>query len=295
MTAGCWVLSATLLLSSGAVSTRINLVDFGQVVRFAGLKEGRPEGRPIERGPDGWEAWKSDDCQYMIGVEWDEPRELAEVNIEFRHAIANREKIEVQYWAETRSKTQPADSDERGGRWVTAQIADWWAGDRDVSFSFKPASQDEPGSGAPNVTWRRTRHLRFLLGKSDLPPVRYIRSYGPAKSAQGTFAIRLEAGSDLRSPIDVDVVNGYLLEDGNTSAQSTQVNSPAELRIRYAPGATGDPNRTRVTLSNGGEPSGTFLPIQVVKQGTARLERIGVVVEYKRASSQTASRPSGLE
>src|SRR5262245_9425235 len=186
---------------------RINLVDSAQVVRYEGDSPATLPAHPLERGPDGYDAWVGPDGQYMIGVEWDAPRDLAEVNIEFRHAIANREGIRVQYWQEDwpvhdgQKTSRPAH-----GRWTTAK-ADWWAGDRDVTFSFVPYHQEQPGKDAPDFRYRRTRRLRFLLGKKELPPVRYLKAYGPTVALEATFALSFDAGSTVRPPVRLSIIN----------------------------------------------------------------------------------------
>jgi hypothetical protein len=265
---------------------RINLTDFGQVVQFSEPGNNIPKAAPLDRGTDGWEAYRAKDGQYMIGVEWDEPRDVAEANIEFRHAIANREKIKVQYYQY--HKPDSGKSDE--GNWTTAKVAEWWAGDRDISFTFTPLSEERPDQKGSDVTYRRTSRIRFVLGKDDLPPVRYIRVYGPNKSAEATFEVQIPADR-LKPPFQVSVVNGNLIEvdeaEKRTTTRSVKFESaPLTLRISYAKGDAETPTRTQVTIGGEGdtlEPV-MFSPVDVVAKGKLALDK-GVVIKYRKADS----------
>jgi len=285
--------------ASLAADDRINLADFARVVRYEGRSPETLEVRAIEQGPDGWPAWQGEDGQYMIGVEWDEPREVAEVNIEFRHAIANREEIQVQYWQDhwpsvKRCGWAPLD-DPFHGRWVTAQW-EWWAGDRDVSLAFVPYNQEQPGDNAPGVGYRRTYRLRFLCGRSELPPVRHLRAYGPDKPAEASFDIRLDQDRRLTPPLVVSAVNGYVLgDDGSTTMPSARLDdAPASIRVRYHEGALETASRTVVTIREHRDSSRglSFLPAEAVKYGIIRIPCLGVVIAHRGSSKDLQA---GLE
>src|SRR5512143_3268147 len=76
------------VLMPAATDQRINLADFARVVKFVSDTPARLEVQELETGPDGWPVWTGEGGQSMIGIEWDEPRDIAEAEIEFRHAIA---------------------------------------------------------------------------------------------------------------------------------------------------------------------------------------------------------------
>ncbi|UCD27916.1 MAG: hypothetical protein JSV03_12535, partial [Planctomycetota bacterium] len=261
----------------------INLVDFARVVEYSGETPETFEARELIRGTDGWDAWQGEEGQYMIGVEWDEPRDVAEVNIEFRHAIADRYKIRVQYFRTGWPYSEQNDAFH--GRWVTAK-ADWWAGDRDVSFAFVPYKQEQPGKDAPGMCYRRTYRLRFLLGDRELPPVRYIRAYGRNESVEAEFDIRFDDDNVIvKPPLDVSVVNGSLLEEDADSTTQTSflLASPGSIRVRYFERDLQTATRTVVTLRNSYEEMNglSFLPAEVVKYGTIRIPSLGVVIEHR--------------
>ncbi len=265
----------------------INLVDFAQVVEFTGDSPQTYGTRRLVRGGDGWPAWRGPDGRFMIGVEWDEPRDLAEVNIEFRHAIAEREKISVQYWR-SGVPTEEADgaaesSDCFHGEWVTART-DWYAGDRDVTFEFLPEEDNGRQNGSPRF-FHRTCRLRFILGERDLPAVRYLRAYGPCPAAVADLEIRLERDSPLRLPLEAQAVNGGLL-DKQGREQDEEVVFDAEpmvLRVRYADGDMVTATRTIVTVreKDGCKGGFSFVPAEVVERGIVRVPSLGAVVTHR--------------
>jgi hypothetical protein len=280
------VIAIAVLLYPAAADQQINLADFGRVVKFDGDSPATFEVRELESGVDGWPVWTGPDGQSMIGVEWDQPRELAEVEIEFRHAIADRDRIRVQYFQPHPPTTQPSAGpsidDPFHGQWVTAK-ADWWAGDRFVGFAFAPMNEESPGRGLPADATRKTRRLRFLLGvrKQELPAVRYLRAYGPARTVEAAFDIRLDRLSPLRSPLRATVLNGLLVESDGTTGHSTFLESePLRLRTRFAAADTAGPNRTIVTLADdtNASISFSFLPAEAVERGVLQVPALGATI-----------------
>lgn len=265
---------------------RIDLAEFGRVVQYSGDTPETLQARVLERGVDGWEAWKGPNGQYVIALEFDEPRDLREVGIEFRHAVADRHRVKVQYfrsgWPEE-GKDGRAATNPSHGEWVTAK-ADWWAGDRDVNFAFAPYNEEQPGPNSPDVCHRRTSRVRFLLGDRELPPVRYIHAYGPAPAAEGRFELRFDTGSKMRPPLDASVVNGFVLEGkGRVPAMETTIeDAPAELLVRYARGDLETPTRTIVKLRQLNEPRHdcSFVPAEVAKRGKVRIASLGLTISY---------------
>ncbi|HOW72952.1 MAG TPA: hypothetical protein PKY77_20320 [Phycisphaerae bacterium] len=271
------------------VGEAVNLADFARVVKYLGDSPETLQVRELEQGSEGWEPWRGDDNEYMIGLEWDEPRDVCLVEIEFRHAISDRDKIRVQYfqdhWPSAETGGWAGVDDPFHGKWVTAK-ADWWAGDRDVTFAFLPYDQEQPGDGAPDVIYRRTYRLRFLLGKREieLPAVRYFRVYGPRKTLSAKFNIRFEPRGKLRLPLDVSVVNGGIIDRlvGDTTIQSWVLNrEPTSLEVNYLEDLE-TPSRTVVTLRSPEDPlvGMSFLPAEVVKHGIMRVPSMGMVIAH---------------
>ncbi len=310
LNAAVLVLTLAAALPSAVAKERINLVDFGRVVELPNVpSQPTTDEQALPQGPEGWEPVLEPDGEYTIGVEWDEPRDISEVNIEFRHAIANREQIRVQYWKSqapqgkqgTRAAGKPS-----AGKWMTPKT-EWWAGDRDVSFAFGPQDIETPNGSKRGPVYRRTTRIRFLCGKADdLPAVRFLRAYGPGKVVTETFELRFDGKGRITPPVMVDIYNGYILSsDGGDNLQSTVIHEgPGSLQIRYFRGDTTSPNRTKVTIHPVDKPKEivSFLPAAVAaKRGTGsgrgvgqlRIPDSGIVVESRGPRSSTTA-PAGI-
>lgn len=340
-------LAATLVVTATASAAKprgpINLVDFGRVVEMPGQPAGGiPPEHELMRGADGWDAVRGADGEYVIGVEWDSPREISEVNIEFRHAIANRDKIRVQYWQEADADTSENARTAPAGRWMTPRW-EWWAGDRDVSYAFLPC--DREGSGRRNggrapgggeagergiaeddiaeddiarddtardgiakggdpaggeaceagcPPHRRTRRIRFLCGKDDLPPVRYLRAYGPGKATTATFDLRFDADAKFAPPVLVKTVNCYVISaDGKVAMESAALHERSgTLRVRYYRQDTNSPNRSRLLIARVADSENRveILPARVAREGRLRPGDAGLVLEHR--GGPVTTRPS---
>ncbi len=285
------MMTIAMALGAAPIEERINLAEFARVVQYIGDTPETLEVHRLERGEDGWDAWKGADGQYMIGLEWDEPRDVAEANVEFRHAIANREKLEVEYfhehWPENGRGGWALLDDPFHGRWV-APNREWWAGDRDVTFAFGPFNQDRKDGEGPDMRFRRTYRLRFLLGNDELPPVRYIRAYGSSPVVEEAFEIRLAGDGPIKAPLSLSVVNGYLLTDdpATLDTQREVAEPPAAIDVRFAKGDITTPTRTIVTVRNAEDPTQgfSFLPAEVFERGEIRVPTLGVTVTRKGAT-----------
>jgi len=282
----------------GRSSKRIDLVEFGRVVEPTDEPtRATTSADELVRGSEGWDAVRGPDGQYTIGVEWDKPREITEVNIEFRHAIASRDQIKVQYWRTAPSGAAKSDRPAgAGGEWRTPK-AEWWAGDRDVSFLLLPADQEGPRRDGGRDSARRTNRIRFLCGnQDDLPPVRYLRAFGPAPVATDTFDVRFDRQGDLTPPIMCRIVNGFFLAgDAKTTMTSAIVHQqPGSLQIRYARTDSASPNRTHVTLGpvDQSEVEYGFYPAEVARRGQVRLNEAGMLIERRGGKPAESQEPA---
>ena len=303
---GPMLMTALACLSAGwhrasaapPVSRRIDLAEFATAVRYEGDSPDRIRATALERGVDGWEVYALPDGTRAIGLEWNNPRDLAEVNIEFRHAIAHRERIRVQYWSATGkpAEASPEVEDAFHGRWVTAR-AEWWAGDRDVSFAFLRGEPDAPSAATDEPLVIRTRRLRFLCGPDDLPPVRYLRAYGSGDPVEATFAVRFGSDAPGRSSLDVTVVNGVLPGRESSALLKTAriTGHPAELTVRFSPDEHGF-SRTVVTLRDAADHGVgfSFLPAEVRRRGAITVPALDAVVSATDPGGVAASRPDAV-
>ncbi len=284
--------------AASPAARRIDLAEFATAVRFEGESPATITATPLERGVDGWEVYTLPDGTRAIGLEWDGPRDLAEANIEFRHAIAHRDRIRVQYWSAT---GEAADAwteveDAFHGRWVTAR-ADWWAGDRDVSFAFLAGKPDAPATSTDQPLTIRTRRLRFLCGSDDLPPVRYLRAYGPDQPVEARFSIRFGSDTHPRTSLDAAAVNGFLPGRETAALLKTArlTGYPAELAVLFSPDENGF-SRTVVTLRDGSDRTVgfSFLPAEVRRRGTIRVPALEAVVSIDDPSTPEPGSPDAF-
>ncbi|MEP0841716.1 MAG: hypothetical protein HRF43_03265 [Phycisphaerae bacterium] len=107
------------------------------------------------------------------------------------------------------------------------------------------------------------------------------------------FDVRLESGGAIRVPLDVSVVNGYLLEPFSKVPKTfVQVDGePIVLKVRHARDDLESPTRTIVTLRDArNEQQGmSFVPAEAVRFGEIRVPSLGVTIRHRGSS---ASRPA---
>lgn len=286
-------------ITAAPVDERINLVEFARVVEFQG--DGAVPIGDRQRGTDGWEAYPGPDGSYMIGVCWDSPRDIAEVGIEFRHAIGNRGEIKVQFWREEEhgrgNDTSIVLEASGRGAWVTL-TGDWWAGDRDVNYLVAPPADPADRPGVRTAACCRTTRLRFLCGGREPPPVRYLRAYGPEPVREASFHIDLAPDAALKWPLRVEAVNGLILEGSRpttTRAASLDEDAPV-VQIRYVDCPPTAPNHTSVTIYPRDESEAMkFAPGMVVQKGAEGMNLPGGTVTgrpWSPESRGTASAPA---
>jgi hypothetical protein len=252
---------------------RVNLADFGQVVHFEAGGGSQLSAEPLKRGEDGWTAQQLPDGRYAIGLEWDRPRVIRECSIEFRHAIANRHLVTVEYWHKD------------GWRRTSYE---WWAGDRDVNFRFGPSPLDEPSASSPSRCIR-TRRLRFLCGPDSRPPVRYLRTYGFDGAIEMDLDIKRLEDSPFTPPLRVSTTNGYLIQSGDSLETETQlVKPPFRVMIRCTPVAADHPNATMVRLRGirDDRQKVEFVAVDLIDASVLRLTEAGMVITQLRQQGE---------
>lgn len=285
---------------SRAADKRINLVDSGRVVQYTGQTPETLQAEVLLRGQDGWSAWQGADGQYMIAVEWSEPRLIAEAEIEFRHAIAQRGNIQVQYFdgnAETGVPYGLCAGDLFHGQWKTV-TADWYAADRKVTFLIGDKIQQPTTAPAerPTRTAICTRKLRFLCGPAARPPIRYLRAYGPAAKKTARFEIVRLKDASIQFPLKTTVYNGSLLDDEEQQVEQAFVDVDDNIiHVSYVDNDGDKINHTIVTLREPHELTRgfSFDPADVVQFGLIRIPAMGFVIEHIGATRnlQTGYRP----
>ena len=289
-----YVVYMAVVVSPGYSDDRINLVDSARVVEYTDDTPETIDLIELKRAENGWTAWKGPGDQYMIGVEWDEPRDITELNVEFRHAVAHRSDVKVQYWHDPALQQTGPGTDSIGdpfhGEWVTAK-GEFWAGDRDISIAFAPYREERNDASAAAHPYRRTYRLRFLLGEGELPPVRYIRAYGPDPAMEAEFDLSLNGVNSLKPPLHVSVVNGAFLDAGEepTTKPVSFKQTPITFRVRFAKQDTRTPTRTVVTVRGTHDHAQgfSFLPAEAVAQGQLRIPSLGATIRHRGSTLQS--------
>ena len=135
-------LALLLALAATAWSAppQIDLMQFGRVAHFEGNSPETFEARSLERGADGWQAWKDDHGEYCVGLTWDEPRDVAEIHLEFRDAFPQADRIRVEYfykhWPNLDVGGWAPIDDPFHGQWQTIPLQNAWVGERSMTLPF---------------------------------------------------------------------------------------------------------------------------------------------------------------
>ena len=247
---------------------------FGRVVRFEGNSPETFEARTLERGPDGWQAWKDDHGEYSLGLTWDEPRDVAEIHLEFRDAFPQSDRIRVEYFYKNWPNLDvggwaPID-DPFHGQWQTIPLQNAWLGEQWVTLPFASLNTEPGREMWHGERYRRTYHIRLCWGTNAPPPISAICVHGLQPEVEGEFDLRVDRTSPIRPPLEVSVVNGALLNGLGETARSLRLEAGSgKLRVRYFRVDVETPTRTIVTVRSAGDPlSGfSFLPQEVRSRG----------------------------
>jgi len=278
-------LLGALAATSLSAQSRMDLMPFGRVVRFDGNSPETLEARTLERGPDGWRAWRTDFGEYALGLTWDEPRDIAEIGLEFHDAFSECDRIRVEYFHKNWPNLDvggwaPID-DPFHGEWKTVPLQNAWLGERAVTLPFASLNTEPQREMWHGDRYRRTYHIRLLFGTNAPPPITALRAYGLQPSIEAEFELRLEPGSTFRPPLEVSIVNGELFNARGEAVPSLRLDAPlGKLRIRFLRVDVLTPTRTVVTIRVVANPlSGfSFLPLEVQSRGVITIPSLKATV-----------------
>ena len=258
---------------------------FGRVVRFEGDSPEALEARALARAPEGWRAYQDALGEYVLGLTWDEPRDIAEISLEFHDAFAEGDRIRVEYFYKNWPSLEvggwaPID-DPFHGRWQTIPLQNAWLGERFVTLPFASLNTEPQREMWHGERYRRTYHLRLRFGTNAPPPVSAIRVHALQPEVEGEFDLRLDRRSPIRPPIEVSIVNGELLNERGEVARSVRWESASgTLRVRHFRVDVETPTRTIVTVRSVAEPLAgfSFLPEEVRSRGVIQVPALGAMV-----------------
>lgn len=276
---------------AGAAPARIDLVPFGRVVLFAGNTPETLEASTLMRSPEGWTAGKDVEGKYLIGLTWDEPRDVAEIELEFQDAFPDRDRLQIQYFYKNWPNQDvggwaPID-DPFHGQWKTIPLQNAWFGDRSVTLPFASMNTEPDREVWHGLRYRRTYHLRVLFGTNAPPPITAIHAYGLQPAVEREFELSLTPRSSIRAPLDVSIVNGELINPRGEMVHSLALASAAErLRVRFLRVDVDTPTRSVVTIRSAADPLNgfSFLPQEVQSRGVITVPELGATVRCSDAS-----------
>lgn len=241
----------------------------GLILQFATGLGGRAAqpGEPADLAPFGHARnWDGNP-----GVEWDEPRDIRRVEVDFSGAnsVPAAGALEIEYWVrswpphfrggwtETESPWQ--------GKWYMVATERTATGGT-VAFNFKPLTPAENPNAAnlPDYTpsFRRTLKVRLRFAGG---PTAYsaLRVYG--NSRWGTREIIIQAGCEGKERLSV-AANAY---NGEVQSRGPLENSPQDLRLKilYTEHGPGSNDRTILTLRAGEHAFGVSVDDVIQRKG----------------------------
>jgi hypothetical protein len=279
------VLLGALAAASMSATQQIDLMPFGRVVQFEGNSPETLEARTLKRGADGWQAWKDERGEYNLGLTWDEPRDVAEICLEYHDAFAQGDRIRVEYFYKNWPNLEvggwaPID-DPFHGQWQNIPLQNAWLGERGATLPFASLNTEPQREVWHGERYRRTYHIRLLWGTNAPPPITAIRVHGLQPEIEGEFELRIDRASSIHPPFEVSAVNGDLLDARGDAAQPVRLQSAeAKLRVRYFRVDVDTPTRTIVTVRSAADPlcGFSFLPEEARSRGVISLPALGATV-----------------
>ncbi|MCD6232298.1 hypothetical protein J7K28_06735 [Candidatus Aerophobetes bacterium] len=167
-----------------------NLVDFGEIKWWSGKDPNTIEGYPIQplKDKEGNFYWlpmaESEESEPHIGVEWEEPRDIYELEVIYKsdEFVPKPDLVKVQYWQYSWLTPAPErlkgtkrgwieEDDPYHGRWITANVKITANKNKHI-YSFEhldvvelPDERKIEEAGNYNVFFRKTLKIRLLFKK----------------------------------------------------------------------------------------------------------------------------------
>jgi hypothetical protein len=188
------------------------------------------------------------------GVQWEDPREIHRVVVEFDGPAPPAEQVRLEYWGSRWPEQHlPKDRQPGGGDTGWMELGNWFKGGwraadakaslegSTLTFTFRPVNAKEfPALKNYPALFRYTLKLR-LVAERETPKVRFIHAF--TDSALGETAVRLAWKTALRDAPNVEAFNGQVKAVAKLTSR--------EQRLRLAITESSDPNtfdRTLVTV-----------------------------------------------
>ena len=236
----------------------MDIAAYGQMRWWSGGEQNDLRIHAMERDEQGhWRPGRDPATgQWQIGLEWEEPRDVQMVSVEYAHQPPAD--VQVQYWRKHWSTPAPerrqgarrgwiGRDDSWHGQWTTVRGEQRVAGNT-VTLRFDPIDLPELGrdSGVQLeeaedylVRFRRTLKLRVVSGGEQAPVVNHLQVFSTATWAEGTVDVtRVDGGSAA----------GWQAEAFNGEVVKTEaIADGMRLHLRHAAGATTPGDKALVT------------------------------------------------
>ncbi|HUY15420.1 MAG TPA: hypothetical protein VMX16_17590 [Terriglobia bacterium] len=195
---------------------------------------------------------RSKDWDGNPGIEWDEPRDVWRVEIDFAGSsqIPANDRVKLEYWVSTWPEVP-------GGGWTT--VDDPWQGSwrevhatRDVkantlSFVFQPLSEAENPNArnAPGYTpsFRRTLKIRLNHG-NDRIPFKDLRAYSNSRWASREISVETGCEGTAAFEAKATVYNGIILDSSPLEGAASSL----RLKVLYTQHEPSSNDRTILTI-----------------------------------------------
>jgi hypothetical protein len=216
---------------------QINLTEWSKAYYWNNKQRSEMKYYPLKQqvinGETVWlPKWIEEAGEWHLGFEWDEPREIAGVEITWSVAEpfpASRD-VKIQYWNSSWPTPMPErwqgarsgwieTEDPRQGKWIRAR-GEVQSRENVQSFSFDPLDVTEikddrrlEWAEEYNVTYRKTLKVRIAVKGAIKPVISSIRIMGTAVLEEQEAEIRFGCKGDKDDwSGDIQIANGHILD-----------------------------------------------------------------------------------
>lgn len=270
--------------ATGAAAECADLTPFGRLTYWTGSNPRDIQAHPLEarRAGSASPVWLPGPGpgrgEFQIGVEWDEPRDVASVRVVWDGPPPAAEALRLEYWHLTwptpfSGGWTPVDDPYRG-RWaVAAARVETDGASQRATCLLLDRSEFDPSFQAPKIPraeYRRAIKFRLVV-RGEAPPVRAFEACSPYPWTEASVSVQFGEGYPAEAPPGTppvawdgaaEVDNGALLEtrplrggsafrvaaDGSWTGSTQGKADGLLLRLRIVDNARQATDQTRVTL-----------------------------------------------
>jgi len=204
-----------LVLTPLVAGERLDLASFGTVKAWLA---GGEEKLYLAQSKGGWPAAQGEGPgDWNLGVEWDEPRQFREIEVQFRGNEMPQEII-PEYWVsswpppEGRGGWTRTDSPWNGQWRPIKAVAERIPGG--LRYRFRPLDVEE-NPNAPHFSgtpprWRQALKVRLRFRSPRSPWIAALRIYGGSRAAVREVSIETGCENKPAHPVELAIYNGFI-------------------------------------------------------------------------------------